>query len=73
MQMRRFLAAVAILPAPPELPGRRWEKPARWLESLRLQRCASSIPLLGTGKGSFHRLGGVMQASSRPAVSVEAP
>jgi hypothetical protein len=47
LQMRRFLAAVAILPAPPELPGRRWEKPARWLESLRLKRFEAALVKLG--------------------------
>eukprot|EP00238_Polyblepharides_amylifera_P015608 CAMPEP_0196576040 /NCGR_PEP_ID=MMETSP1081-20130531/5399_1 /TAXON_ID=36882 /ORGANISM="Pyramimonas amylifera, Strain CCMP720" /LENGTH=586 /DNA_ID=CAMNT_0041894535 /DNA_START=90 /DNA_END=1850 /DNA_ORIENTATION=+ len=47
IQVRRYLAAVAIIPDPLEMPGRRWETPIKWLESLRL----------GSFEGCFNSLG----------------
>jgi len=50
LQTRRFLAAVAIIPDPPELPGRRWETPSKWLDSLRLKRYDVYLTKLGVDR-----------------------
>lgn len=54
IQQRRFLAAVRLLPEPPELPGRRWETPPKWLESLRLEQFWPAMQTMGVDRvGDF--------------------
>ena len=53
VQRKRFKAALVFLPPAAEFPGRRWETPVNWLESLRLRRFA----------GAFTQIGGVVQSS----------
>jgi len=50
LQLRRFLASVAIIPEAQELPGRRWETPSKWLESVRLKRFEPYFVKLGVDR-----------------------
>lgn len=50
VQRKRFKAALPFLPAPPDFPGRRWETPANWLESLRLRRFAGAFAQIGVDR-----------------------
>ena len=50
IQQRRFLAAVRLLPEPPEAPGRRWETPPKWLDSLRLGRFWPAMQTIGVDR-----------------------
>lgn len=50
VQIKRFRAARTYLLAAPDFPGRRWETPANWLDSLRLRRFAGAFTQIGVDR-----------------------
>lgn len=47
---RRLIAAMKQIPTPAEQPGRRWETPIKWLESLRLRQYATAFSQIGVDR-----------------------